>query len=762
MSGLLLDPAAAAAAPRAEVGGKAAGLLRLAALGAPVPPWEVLPASAAASRPWRGDPAARAALDEAFARIAAAGDGGVAVRSSAAVEDGPRASHAGVFETRFADCPADLPDALDAVIDSAAAGAARAYGEWDHAPGPPPMAVIVQARVAPVLAGVAFSADPAAADPDWCYVEAVRGHGSGLADGARSPSRFHLAWGNPARVRAEAGPDGPDALPPALAAVLAAALPPLEDALDAPVDVEWAVDAAGRCWLLQARPATALAAHPALPDGACLTSWFFDQRFADPIHPVTRDSLLAVVADAALGDALRMRGAPAPGPLVYFHLGQAYVPHAVWRAMLRGAPRCFLSPDLRQLFPAHCACAPPRPALAAFLDYARCAARNVWRERGDVLRNLRAWRRFEGDLDAALADWDAPDPADAAAWARAWHALDRRTRRFLEIHRWSILWADYFYRAYRLAARALPGAARARLDAALRARTRLVTAEANAALAETLARPDDAALRARFLADYGHRAASLDLAAPTWAELAAADRLHDAAPPPPTSRGADGAAACRGGGMAALVVRALWPLRRLLELREAQRFTWERILARQRALLRDAGRLLRARGALRRPDDAAFLAWAELRAALDGAAAPAPAEIDRRRHAHRVHSRVRRPLFLHAGARTPANAALLRGLAGSPGVARGRVAVIPPHARPVALGPGDIAVLVAIDPAWTALMRGVGGLVIERGGLLSHAAILAREYGVPLVIGVDHATAILRDGEAVEVDGDAGAVRRLG
>lgn len=62
------------------------------------------------------------------------------------------------------------------------------------------------------------------------------------------------------------------------------------------------------------------------------------------------------------------------------------------------------------------------------------------------------------------------------------------------------------------------------------------------------------------------------------------------------------------------------------------------------------------------------------------------------------------------------------------------------------------------SPVWSVLFSRIGGLVTDSGGILSHPAIIAREYGVPAVVATGNATALLRDGERVTVDGNAGAV----
>ena len=93
----------------------------------------------------------------------------------------------------------------------------------------------------------------------------------------------------------------------------------------------------------------------------------------------------------------------------------------------------------------------------------------------------------------------------------------------------------------------------------------------------------------------------------------------------------------------------------------------------------------------------------------------------------------------------------------SPGVVRGKIKVLhEPDEKPVL--PGEILVARATDPGWTPLFLNAGGIVLEIGGLLQHGALVAREYGKPCVAGIEHATAILKDGQMVEMDGANGVV----
>jgi pyruvate,water dikinase len=101
----------------------------------------------------------------------------------------------------------------------------------------------------------------------------------------------------------------------------------------------------------------------------------------------------------------------------------------------------------------------------------------------------------------------------------------------------------------------------------------------------------------------------------------------------------------------------------------------------------------------------------------------------------------------------------LVGISGSSGVARGYVRIVfDPAEVPARLTPDDILVVPFTDVGWTPLFPGIGGIVAETGGQLSHTSIVAREYGLPAVVSVKQATHLLTEGQAITVDGDAGRV----
>jgi pyruvate,water dikinase len=109
----------------------------------------------------------------------------------------------------------------------------------------------------------------------------------------------------------------------------------------------------------------------------------------------------------------------------------------------------------------------------------------------------------------------------------------------------------------------------------------------------------------------------------------------------------------------------------------------------------------------------------------------------------------------------PAGDALLRGLPGSPGVAEGPVCIVRDSSGFDKLVAGDVLVAPYTNPSWTPLFQRAAGVVVDSGSAASHAAIVAREYRIPAVMGTVTGTQSLRDGERIRLDGTRGAVFRV-
>ncbi len=226
----------------------------------------------------------------------------------------------------------------------------------------------------------------------------------------------------------------------------------------------------------------------------------------------------------------------------------------------------------------------------------------------------------------------------------------------------------------------------------------------------------------------------------------------------------------------------------------------------RRALL-EVGRRLVARGALRHADHAVDCTAAELRALLEGREGPSSEQVASWANLRRSRSCADMPDTLGAPPAAPPPAAwyppaaariarafqiylsasheartsaaerptpvpatappapggpTLGGIGASVGRVRGPVRVVRVPEDFARVSPGDILVARITTPAYNVLLPLLAGLVTERGGALSHPAIVAREYGLPAVVGVRGALEVLADGVVVEVDGDAGTVRVVG
>ena len=186
----------------------------------------------------------------------------------------------------------------------------------------------------------------------------------------------------------------------------------------------------------------------------------------------------------------------------------------------------------------------------------------------------------------------------------------------------------------------------------------------------------------------------------------------------------------------------------------------------KQALLDEAERLAQA-GVLREKEDIFFLTFGELHDVVRTNQVDDEL-ISRRKDAFRSYQALTPPRVLTsdgeaiAGAyrRDGLPAGALVGLPVSAGTVEGRARVILDMAE-ADLEPGDILVTAHTDPSWSPLFVAITGLVTEVGGLMTHGAVIAREYGLPAVIGVEHATQLIQDGQRIRVNGTEGYVEIL-
>jgi pyruvate,water dikinase len=211
----------------------------------------------------------------------------------------------------------------------------------------------------------------------------------------------------------------------------------------------------------------------------------------------------------------------------------------------------------------------------------------------------------------------------------------------------------------------------------------------------------------------------------------------------------------------------------LVSIREEQVSEWTLPWPIMRRAVLRIGESLAARGLLETADDVFFLSRDEVLAALDTGELPSEANVPERRAQREEQSKLVPPisvgkwnpmlkLFIDSyparfGAK-PSDRAIASGVPASPGMATGPVRVIRgPHEFDQLL-PGEVLVAPFTAPAWTPLFTIAAAVVTDVGSAAAHASIVAREYGIPAVVGCVDATARLRNGMQVTVDGSTGNV----
>ncbi len=292
---------------------------------------------------------------------------------------------------------------------------------------------------------------------------------------------------------------------------------------------------------------------------------------------------------------------------------------------------------------------------------------------------------------------------------------------------------------------------------------------------------------AHFLQIYGHRGvAEIDLGLPRWSEdptyilgvLANYLQLEnpELAPDAQFQRGMREAeemvveltrrARKHGSWLRSKLVHyCLSQVRALGGLRELPKYYLILTMASARRLLWSLGEELAQAGRLESAKDIFFINLVEARQALAGKDFRAVVRERRASYDYELGRRHIPRILLSDGTEPEAEHHVLAGaaegsLTGTPAsagvvTAKARVIMEPIGAR---LEPGEILVAPSTDPGWTPLFLTAGGLVMEMGGPMSHGAVVAREYGIPAIVGVDGATECITTGQRITVDGSSGVI----
>ena len=583
----------------------------------------------------------------------------------------------------------------------------------------------------------------------------------------------------------------------------------LEGHFGCPQDVEWAF-ADGHLHVLQSRPVTTATDSyftDVVPEvDSIWTAGFVNERFSLPVSPLGWSTIRELLDELAFRAPLRYLGLRRLEHLRISRLyrGHPYVNVLVFQTLYKVFPSSLLPEDAHRYFPGG------RTELRRNVTYPRglldpgflvsmlrhfLSAPATW----SPWHNYRVWADFAARHEPRCAqleqDLQTVEGAPATL-GEIWAVIERTQQlnaELLSLHRWSLTHADVLHSLLRRLLRAWSKCEDAMcLCAWLVAGLPNKTWEVDAALRQLAMLRGTAGFEkalAAFLERYGHRSYHLDIYHPPFRDdplevTRLLERLGRMEDEPADDRSGLRERARRelrgslGSGPLGYAKKALFDhLVRLVQvyipLREEQRFCWQRTLATMRRLSLLLGEGLQRVFVLVQPDDVFFLTKDEVETYVRGSAsgegyamlcARRREEFLRLCREFEVAPAWSYPPFLRGNqpllSQSEEMPTELRGQGVSPGVARGRVVVVCSPAELGKVRAGDVLVAPAIDPGWTPAFGLLSAVIMEHGGQLSHAAIVAREYGLPAVTGISGVTQLLEDGDQVVVDGLNGLVAR--
>ena len=707
------------------------------------------------------------------------GGGPVAVRSSATAEDLPGAAFAGQQETSLNVVGPDaLLDAVRSCWASLWGERAVAYRQQLGYAGVPEIAVVVQRMVPSEHAGVMFTADPVTGARDRVVIEASPGLGEAVVSGLVTPEHV-VVDGRGRIVQRRPGDEAATGLRADVLVDLGSTGRAIAEHFGRPQDIEWAY-AGGTTWVVQARPLTALPPAPIRANAVRRASGAICLELL-PTRPYPLDltawtvpgwfSILVRMAEEIAGVRLEVeRMLPTvDGVLTELRPPE---PRLTWRTL--AAPWRFWA---RLRFDPARWTGDPR-----FVAYERRLEELRRRDlRTSTWSELLAIPTAALDLLNAFVDLRIDYLPSAVAHLARLNLLLALLGSSSE--RWPLLAGA--------ATRTRAGNdALSDIAAQVCRRSAWVEAFGSSTDDDLVAavwhtepyQPLRDALQI-WLDAYGHRettSAAL-VSAPTWADepglllgnlralvtrRTGDEHAHDADQAAAAMQRVRGRRLVRLTHAADRVSRAADAARSAMAFREDSHFHALRVRPVLRAALLEAGERLTGAGVLAHRDEVFHLELDELRALgdpwhLDREETDRVRELVRRRAARRAelgNAPLISPATLNRGLGRPATGALVSGTPGGGGRATGVVRVIREPGEFARLGPGEILVCPYTNPAWTTLFASAAAVVADAGSFGSHAAIVAREYGIPAVMGTGNGTRVLSDGQPVVVDGDRGTV----
>lgn len=720
---------------------------------------------------------------------------GLSVRSSATVEDLAGSSFAGQYRT-FLNVrnQVELMEKIESCWASSDLVAQSYYAQFSDREGTVKqqnlMAVILQKMVHARAAGVAFSKNPMYPSRREVVIEAVEGLGEELVSGRITPYR--------AFVREEMGvfvesPSSSGQRKCPLQTyhwrkVASLALRAEQLASEVPQDIEWALDQTDSLWLLQSRTITAvreLAVHA--PEGVW-TRKIADDLWADRLTPFLANAMLTNAPRYDLSRYARLLGVQNTSSSLAVIDGYLYVNCQALKQVIELIPKPFRTVDLLALFPPGFDVDVPSPSMLKIAStLLRCAVLPFMEPNAnplfcqsitlhriaklrDRLRQIKAGR-MDGAREQKLAK-----VCDAVELMACLQELNQWPYSYATLFTWLLRWlvvdlgrlghGDFLQLlseggnniSVEIESVLSRIAGMIRQDERLKRRFTEMPLEELCATLPAVVQNELSC----FLRRFGVRSRNRTLYVKRWSE--APEQIVGMLALLVKEPANKSKASKRN--VKSVVDRLPWPIRLVfwpvcrqagsfLDLREELRFFLDEILYLIRVSLLDLG------DDLGLGNRTMFLTLTELSDLVSGRMGLEDAESlsssrlqdfneDSEPYTYYIEGRPINELFSRAG--------IIRGVGTSPGKASGRARiVVDPSCTD--LKKGDILVAKSTDPGWTPVLSVVGGIVAEEGGLLNHCSIVARELGIPAVVGVREATHRICEGSLITIDGDLGMVQ---
>ncbi len=721
----------------------------------------------------------------------------LAVRSSGLAEDQSDRSFAGQLDSFLnIQDESQLIEAIKRCWASLWSERIQAYGALTKKRFPSrSMAVIVQQMVPAEYAGICFTIDTGDRAQQWLLIEAKPGSGAELAAGTVNPWRYRV---HRRRFTVEGEPLAFD---PELLTGLARTALDIERSFKAPQDIEWAIFRR-QIFILQSRPITTSPSHLPIQTKRLWSNYFFAERFPLPVSRLGWSILKPIIENNAFREPLCFLGFNklAQSQITRCLFGRPYTRLDVFQALHSLFPSDYVALDKRTLFYLQ-----PISIVQSFHQMLKriipIAKSLVTTSDWVPPLHLRNWKRFLPGYCREIHLLQHRDLSHLSAQElqQTLGAAERLSNGLLKLHRWSITFAELLYHFLIVLIRKwLPGwDADPSMTALHRGLPGNLTVEMNIALwqmsqhidintfqvTENSVKLRNAVGWQSFIERFGHRSISLDIAAPTFAE----DELYlirliqqyraqlDEPSPEIIQRDFEqerleteaavlhNLSSQRVGWFKSRCFEILlrWSQQFFL-LRENQRHYWHHALALKRKIALEMGRRFALQGWLDNPEQIFFLSRNEAIQALLHHHRPQKSEIITRIAQHQHWHQIHPPALIDESqvdiSESIENLNKLIGIGASPGIATGIARILTTPQQVNLLQPGDILVVPTTDPGWTPLFRTIRALVMEVGGVLSHGAIIAREFGIPAVSSVDRATSRIPNGAKITVDGNSGMV----